>query len=108
MTAKELLFKLPDALDAEGARDLHAVIQYDVSTPMYHVIDDGKAEAFEGRADAPDLVVTISDDDLVALMGGRLQPAMAFMTGRIKMQGDVRLAQRLVELVDQDKLASLA
>ncbi len=108
MTAKELLTKLPDALDAEGAGDLHAVIQYEVSTPMYHVIDDGRAAAFEGQADAPDLTVTISDDDLVALMDGRLQPAMAFMTGRIKMRGDVRLAQRLVELVDQDKLASLA
>ncbi len=108
MTAKELLSKLPAALDADRAGDLHAVVQYEVSTPMYHVIDEGQAETFEGRAEAPDLTVTISDDDLVALMHGDLQPATAFMTGRIKMRGDVRLAQRLVELVDQDKLASLA
>lgn len=108
MTAKELLWKLPDALDAQGAGDLRAVIQYDVSTPMYHVIEGGAATTFEGRAPEPDLTVMVSDDDLVALMRGDLNPAMAFMTGRIRMQGDVRLAQRLVTLVDQAKLASLA
>jgi putative sterol carrier protein len=32
---------------------------------------------------------------------------MAFMTGRVRVGGDVALAQRLVKLFDQEKLSAL-
>ena len=41
-------------------------------------------------------------------MPGTLAPGVAFMTGRLRMQGDVRLAQQLVDLVDQRKMRELA
>ena len=108
MTAKELLFRMPEAVDAGAAGDTSAVIQYEISEPVYHVLEAGEVRTVEGRAEAPDLTVTISDDDLVALFGGKLNPMMAFMTGRIRVGGDMALAQRLVKFFDQDKLSSLA
>lgn len=108
MTAKELLFRMPDALDASAAGSTSAVVQYEISEPVHHVLRDGSLEAREGRAEAPDLTVTIADDDLVSLFSGRLDPMMAFMTGRLRVGGDVELAQRLVGLFDQEALTSLA
>lgn len=104
MTARELLERLPDAFDAEGAGDLHAVIQYELTEPVHHVIEGGAVRTVAGRAEAPDLTLAVADGDLVALFEGRLAPSVAFLTGRVRMQGDVRLAQRLVDLVDRERL----
>jgi putative sterol carrier protein len=107
MNARDLLEKLPAAFDAERAGDLKAVVQYDLAEPTYQVIEGGGVRTLPGRAEAPDLTLKISDDDLVALFRGTLSPAVAFMTGRVRMEGDVRLAQQLVDLVDQERLRSI-
>jgi putative sterol carrier protein len=108
MTAKQFLLTMPDALDASAAGDTAAVIQYEISEPVHHVLEDGVLEAVDGRADEPDLTVAIADDDLLALFGGRLDPLTAFMSGRLRVGGDLELAQRLVGFFDQETLTSLA
>ncbi len=107
MTARQLLEKLPEAFDTARAGDLHAVVQYDLTEPTYQVIEAGTVRTLAGRAEAPDLTLTIADEDLIALFQGSLAPSLAFLTGRIRMEGDVRLAQRLVDLVDQERLRAL-
>lgn len=108
MTAHELLRRMPEVLDQEAAADLDATIQYEVSDPVHHVLRNGDLTIHEGRAEAPDLVVTIDDRDLLELFRGDLNPLTAFMTGRVKVEGDMVLAQRLVALVDRERLTSLA
>jgi putative sterol carrier protein len=107
MTAKDLLNAMPTALDRDAAGSTSAVIQYQLSEPLHHVLDNGRLETHDGHAEAPDVTVTMSDDDLVALFRGELNPMVAYMTGRIKVSGDVNLAQRLVSLFDQEALRSL-
>ncbi|NEX93257.1 SCP2 sterol-binding domain-containing protein [Caulobacter sp. 17J65-9] len=46
-----------------------------------------------------DAVVQISWDDFLALSQGQLDPMMAFMQGKMKIQGDMMLAQRLAPLL---------
>ena len=108
MTAHEMLHKMPAAFDAQAAGDTEAVIQYQISEPVYHVVRDGSLEVHDGQADDPDLVVDISDENLVKLFRGDLNPMSAFMTGKIKVSGDMTLAQRLVAFVDRGQLANLA
>lgn len=108
MTATELLNALPEALDADAAGATNAVIQFELSEPMHQVLAGGRLETHHGQADAPDVTVSMSDEDLVALFRGELNPMMAFMTGRLRVTGDVALAQRLVSLFDQERLRSLA
>lgn len=107
MTAHELLRRMPEVLDPAAAADVDATIQYDVSSPVHHVLREGELTIHEGPAQAPDLVVRMADDDLVALFRGELNPMTAFMTGRIVVKGDMTLAQRLVGLVDRKRLAEL-
>jgi len=104
MTALDLIKKLPHALDQGAAANAHCTLQFDISTPAYAVIHAGVCNISEGRADSPDLALTLSDDDLIALLRGQLDGVTAFMTGRLKLQGDMTLAQRLGRLFDASRL----
>lgn len=106
MDAKELIQKMPEAFNADAAEDTEAVIQYEISKPMYHVIKDGKMEVHEGRAENPSITLKISDEHLVKIVKGEMNGLGAFMSGQIQLEGDMTLAQRLVGFVDQDKLSS--
>lgn len=106
MTARELLHKIPDALET-GTLDEDGVIQYDISEPVYHVVKSGRLEAHDGVAESPDVTVRTTDDNLLKLLRGELSPSVAFMTGKLKVNGDLMLAQRLVSHVDRAKVAAL-
>lgn len=104
MTGEELLRRMPNALDAEAARDLEATIQYEIGTTLHQVLLDGRLTTFDGPAARPDLVVVVREDDLVRLFQRELDPMRALMTGRLRLRGDAGLARRLVRLVDPDRL----
>ncbi|HEX7801090.1 MAG TPA: SCP2 sterol-binding domain-containing protein [Asticcacaulis sp.] len=46
-----------------------------------------------------DTTIQISIEDLMALNAGALDPMMAFMTGKMKIQGDLSVAQKLAQVV---------
>lgn len=46
-----------------------------------------------------DCTLTLSGDDLAAILGGELDPTGAFMTGRLKIAGDTGLAMQLAALM---------
>lgn len=63
-------------------------------------IDGASAPNAVTNEDKPaDAVVQISWDDFLALSQGQLDPMMAFMQGKMKIQGDMMLAQRLAPLL---------
>ena len=50
--------------------------------------------------DAPtDCTIKLDIEDLEALISGDLNPTMAFMTGKLKIEGDMSVAMALSELV---------
>ncbi|HEX7003455.1 MAG TPA: SCP2 sterol-binding domain-containing protein [Trueperaceae bacterium] len=104
MTAKELLQRMPEALDPQAAAGTEATIQYEISEPTYQVLRDGKLTVHDGHADNPDLTVITSDENLVKLFRGELNAMAAFMSGKLKVKGDMGLAQRLVGFVQRDKV----
>ena len=46
----------------------------------------------------------MEDDDFVALMKGELNGMTAFMTGKLQLDGDMMLAQRMPSMFDASKL----
>ncbi len=104
MTAKELIQLMPAAFKPEAAGNMEAIVQYDISEPMYCVIKDGDCKVAEGAHDNPTVTIRMADDDLVNLMTGELDGMTAFMTGKLKLDGDMMLAQRLGGLFDAARL----
>lgn len=104
MSAAELIKKLPSALNVDAAAGTDATIQFNISSPMNVVIKDGQASANEGSAANADVTLTMEDEDLIALMKGELNGMTAFMTGKLQLEGDLMLAQRIGTLFDASKL----
>ncbi len=106
MDIHRLLRRVPDASDPKALGDLDAVVQFETSRPVWHEVKGGAVRVHEGHAEAPDAVVAASDRLLADLYSGRANPVVAFMSGRLKVKGDVGLVKRLIEAVDRAKLGS--
>lgn len=56
---------------------------------------DGVIKTSKGKAEAPKLTITQNIEDWREINAGRLNPQMAFMSGKIKISGDMSLAMKL-------------
>lgn len=104
MTAAEMIRNLPKAFDASAAAGTDCTIQFNCSTPMHVVIKDGSCKSGDGPAASSDLAITMEDEDLIALMKGELNGMQAFMTGKLQIEGDMMLAQRMASFFDASKV----
>lgn len=104
MTAKEMILHMPKAFVPEAAGDTEATVQYNISEPMYTVIKNGELTVHEGVVENPSLDITMSDENLVKLFNKQLNPMTAFMTGKIKVKGDLMLAQKLAGFMDSSRV----
>lgn len=105
MSAADTIRSLPNAFDASAAAGTDCTIQFNCSSPMNVSIRDGACTVAEGASADADLTVTMEDEDLVALLKGELNGMQAFMTGKLQIEGDMMLAQRLTTFFDSSKVA---
>jgi len=59
------------------------------------VIRDGKGEAGSGAPANPGVTISMKDADFVDLATGRLDGTAAFMSGKLRITGDIGLAMKL-------------
>jgi putative sterol carrier protein len=60
-------------------------------------VDDGKITVSEGGGDA-DAVISSSKDTFEKIMAGEQNPTSAYMTGKLKIKGDMGAAMKLQKL----------
>lgn len=91
------------AADPGKLKGINATYQFNLSGEnggsFYTAVADSGVEVAEGSASEPQVTVTISAADFQALVTGTLNPVMAFMSGKIKIQGDMGLAMKLQQLL---------
>jgi putative sterol carrier protein len=87
---------------AEKARGVNVRYQFNLSGPAggdwFIEVNDGKFKMGRGRISNPNVIFAASDKDWVALSNGQLNGPWAFLTGRLKIQGDHALAKKLDEI----------
>ncbi len=82
---------------------INAVYQFNITGPGggTWTIDctqpGGKVQA--GNAASPRCTVAAVDQDFLAIVNGKLNAQMAFMSGKLKIQGDMGLALKLQQIL---------
>jgi putative sterol carrier protein len=61
-------------------------------------VHDGRVSARSGTADAPVVTVSSKLADFARVAAGDLDGARAFLTGKIRIEGDIAAAARLQEM----------
>nr|XP_061825443.1 stomatin-like protein 1 [Nerophis lumbriciformis] len=105
-SVEELLHKVECVLSEALVNQVGACFQFDISSEdgqhhSYYVdLSQGCGAAGEGPpCGEPDVTLTMCEDDLLAMFQGRLGPFAAYSCGRLQIQGDVRTAMKLEELI---------
>ena len=100
-TPADVFTEINTGLQANPSKtaNMNAVYQFDLGGDdggQYHIIlKDGTAEAGAGAPENPNITISMAATDFVALREGKLDPTMAFMSGKIKIKGDMGLAMKL-------------
>ena len=91
------------SIDPAKFSGVNGVFQFNLSGDNggnFHVkIADGKAELVEGSYEKPDVTVSASADNLLKMMEGKLSGHVAFMTGKLKVKGNMSMAMKLQALM---------
>ena len=104
MSVIDFLQQMAKAVDPSATAGTQNVIQFNTSKPAYLTINNGTATVTEGAAPNADVTLTMQDDDLIALLKGELNGMQAFMTGKLQLEGDMMLAQRMSSFFDRSRL----
>src|SRR5579863_7920635 len=103
MTINELFEGMPAALNAQAAAGMNKTFQWNITGDEAGVwafkIVDGAGELIPDGVANPDITITVSGKDWISITEGKLDPTTAFMTGRVKIAGDMMLAMRLQQLI---------
>jgi putative sterol carrier protein len=98
-TVKETFEAMPTKFRADKATGTNATIQYDVSGEgggtWHAVIKDGACTVKDGAAASPHLTLQIGAQDWLDMIGGKQSGQMLFMSGKLKVKGDMGLAMKL-------------
>ena len=82
-----------DALNEKlGGNGFDGIAKFEIEDEGAIVIDVGGARASD---DAADVTLSASADTFQDILAGNLDATSAFMTGRLKLDGDMGLAMRL-------------
>jgi len=84
------------------AKGVHARYQWDLSGPHGGVwwikVNDGTYQMGKGRISNPTVTFMAKDKDWVAICQDQLSGTWAYLTGRLKVRGDQRVARKLGEM----------
>ncbi|MBI2433332.1 MAG: SCP2 sterol-binding domain-containing protein [Candidatus Hydrogenedentes bacterium] len=95
----EFFDRVPERVNKEKVQGMNATYQFNIGGQAggQHWVKfvDGEVSHGDGLADTPNITLTIEDENFVSLITGKLNGQTAFLTGKLKIQGDMSLAMKL-------------
>jgi putative sterol carrier protein len=96
--AQGLLESMPERFNVEKAGDLEAVVGYQIDDLGYTLlIRNGSCMVFPRLMKPCDTLLKAKPEDFIAMSTGTLNAQEAFMTGKIQIEGDSLLMQRVAK-----------
>ncbi len=101
-TAAEFFSSLKDNIPSDKVKDLNATYQWELTGDgggkWFAKFLDGEIDIGEGETENPDITITVATQDWMDIVSGKLNGQMAFLQGKLKVQGDMTLAMKLQSL----------
>lgn len=93
---------MAQSFNPNKAKGVNAVIQLNIlgEAGGHYVIKvaDQKMEYAEGQAADANTSIDVKAEDWLRIMTGRMDPAVAFMAGKLKISGDLGLMMRFQQM----------
>lgn len=101
-TPQQVFDGMRESFKPDKAKGVHARYQWNLSGAdggdWWIEVSDGTYKMGKGKIDNPSITVIASDKTWVALSNGKLKGTWAYLTGRLKVRGDQRVARKLDEI----------
>ncbi len=99
MEPREFFDTLESRVDASKTAGMNNSYLFEIEGAGTWKVDvaDGKVNVTEGRGDA-DVTIRASEETFRAIASGEQNPTTAYMTGKIKIDGDMAAAMKLQKL----------
>jgi len=104
-SCKQAFDMMASRFNKEAAKGLKAVYVFDLSGDgggKWNVsIDNDKCEVKEGPHPSPNITISMTAQDYLDMLSGKLNGQVAFMSGKLRIAGDMGLALRMQSLFQQ-------
>lgn len=101
-TARETFEKMSNVFDAVKATGINSIIQYVITGEgggnWVIQIKDGTCSIEEAAHNSPNVTITMSSGTWLALVNKDISEMQAFMSGKLKAEGDVMIAQKISQI----------
>ena len=102
MTIAEVFETMPGRFNSTAAAGMTKTLQWNITGDETGVwafqIVNGVGQLIPGGLEKPDVTFTVSGKDWAAIAEGKLDGMKAFMTGKLKVTGDMMLAMKMSQL----------
>jgi len=99
---KGIFERIPEAFNADAAQGVDAIFQFEITGDgggtWNVIIKDGACEVQEGAHGDPSVTMTMSTETWMGLVNKEVNGIQAFMSGKLKVGGDMMLAQKYQSL----------
>lgn len=93
---EKIFATIAERYDASAMPGFSTKVQFDLEDSFYFIaIEDGKCNYGTEKTENPDATVTMTQEDFKAMVSGELNPMMAFMQGKIKVDGNMSTVMKL-------------
>jgi putative sterol carrier protein len=98
-SAREFFEGLSERIDPKRARGLDASYRFDIDGAGTWRLEADGDRVVVSESDAPaDCVIRTDERTFLRIVGGEQSPMGAYMTGKVRVEGDLGLALKLREL----------
>jgi putative sterol carrier protein len=98
-SCQEVFDNMAGRLNKDAAKGLNAIYQFDLSGDgggkWTVLINNEQCQVQSGPHASPNITISMAANDYLDMVNGKLNGQMAFMTGKLKIAGDMGLALKL-------------